>query len=172
MLCVHRLLFFLLMASPVCCSLDASECAHLNQDIPGTSAAGPLSRLKFQQKLIECRSQACLSRSSRDSFYPREDAGAAIVVGHSGKAFVSAPPGSKASLDRALHHLPHGGDFCLSSSLKLALVRRLYLCLNFMWCKAGIENEWVCSCTVCGCHTLFPVCLLPRVQLLLRSRSK
>lgn len=91
------------------CSLDASACALLSEDYPGTT------RLHFQRELVACHSGAAARRHAGD---------VALVASASGRAAVALHPSSEPdALRAALDGLEPEGEANLEAALKLALVR-------------------------------------------------
>lgn len=111
--CRHRLTL-----APCLCSVDASACALLSEDYPGTT------RWHLQRELVACHSQACFSGGSDSSRTARsQEQKVVLIAGSDGRASVTLHPTAEgAALQRALDAVRPSGEGNLVAALKLALV--------------------------------------------------
>jgi len=101
------------------CSLDATSCALLSEDFPGTT------RWHFQRELVACHSRACLGGAGAAS----QQQHVAVVTACAGRAGVALHPTSEAAaLQATLDGVQPNGAGNLVVALKLALVSDANTC--------------------------------------------
>lgn len=128
--------------SPAPCSLDASACALLSEDYPGTT------RWHFQKELVACHSRACLPglgvAGARGSGLASTQQQVALITGTGGRAGVALhPTGEAQALQQALDEVQPSGESNLVASLKLSLVRQVGGWLGCMWVECtGFAVCW------------------------------
>ncbi|KAL4428393.1 hypothetical protein ABPG75_002482 [Micractinium tetrahymenae] len=98
--------------------VDASACALLSEDYPGTT------RWHLQRELVTCHSQACLgSASGAASAASSQHQQVVLIAGSGGRASVVLhPTGDASALQQALDGVRPAGEGNLAAALKLALL--------------------------------------------------